>query len=593
MSTQASLSYHEPNVLTILILSSFLLLVNLANHLLNHFLYCGLVGQILVGVAWGTPGTDWLSSEAQNTMMQLGYLGLLLLVYEGGLRTDVKTLRANLMLSAAVAAVGIGAPVGLSFILCGVLSITPLQAFAAGAALCSTSLGTTFTILQTSGLSQSRLGVVLTSAAMMDDVVGLVMVQVISNLGRSSSDIGAATVIRPIGVSIAFAVLLPVLCVYVVKPLAIRASDAVGHSLPAKVQHLLVSGHTDLLLHTAFLLAMVTGSSYAGTSNLFAAYLAGATVTWLDSLQPAVPTDSMELETMRSHGPASKPAPHHAADTDITPRRKNTASLDMKSPAKIVEQVAQTGMNVYQSYFAAAVECILIPFFFASIGFSIPITRMFSGDVVWRGLVYSALMVFGKLLCGLCVMHFAVPVLGPKRLRNLLPLLPSSGLHWRSFLTKSPRQYKAAKSGNSTAYSKQERPSPGHVSAQPNGTRTRSKAPSPQTTARKTASGARNEPLKPRSLYPAAILGTAMVARGEIGFLISSVAESEGIYGGGDTGGSSELYLVVTWAVLICTVLGPICVGLLVKRVRRMQEVERTKKTGREDPLGLWGISGM
>lgn len=49
---------------------------------------------------------------------------------------------------------------------------TPLQAFAAGAALCSTSLGTTFTVMQTSGLSATRMGVVLTSAAMMDDVVG-------------------------------------------------------------------------------------------------------------------------------------------------------------------------------------------------------------------------------------------------------------------------------------------------------------------------------------------------------------------------------------------------------------------------------------
>jgi Kef-type K+ transport system membrane component KefB len=67
---------------------------------------------------------------------------------------------------------GIVLCVGFSYILMVIANATPLQAFAAGAALCSTSLGTTFTVMQTSGLNVTRMGVVLTSAAMMDDVVG-------------------------------------------------------------------------------------------------------------------------------------------------------------------------------------------------------------------------------------------------------------------------------------------------------------------------------------------------------------------------------------------------------------------------------------
>lgn len=79
----SALSYHEPNVVTILILSSFLLLLNIVNHVLDKLIYCGLVGQIFLGVAWGTPGASWLSESAQETAMQLGYLGLMLIVYEG------------------------------------------------------------------------------------------------------------------------------------------------------------------------------------------------------------------------------------------------------------------------------------------------------------------------------------------------------------------------------------------------------------------------------------------------------------------------------------------------------------------------------
>lgn len=82
-STEASLPYHEPAVEQILIQVSFLFLLHLANWALDRLVYCGLVGQILVGVAWGTPGIKLLSVESEDTFVQLGYLGLILLVFEG------------------------------------------------------------------------------------------------------------------------------------------------------------------------------------------------------------------------------------------------------------------------------------------------------------------------------------------------------------------------------------------------------------------------------------------------------------------------------------------------------------------------------
>lgn len=88
-----------------------------------------------------------------------------------------------------------------------------------------------------------------------------------------------------------------------------------------------------------------------------------------------------------------------------------------------------------------------------------------------------------------------------------------------------------------------------------------------------------------------------MVSRGEIDFLISSLAESRRIFGanaGSDKGGSSDIYLVVTRAITLCTVIGPISVGLLVRRVKRLQERrEREQTHGTEDPLGIWGLNSM
>lgn len=89
--SSASLPYHEPDIVTILIQASFLLVLNAVNYVLDNLLYCGLVGQLLIGIAWGTPGAKWLPNEVETVIVQLGYLGLILLVYEGTVYGTPKT----------------------------------------------------------------------------------------------------------------------------------------------------------------------------------------------------------------------------------------------------------------------------------------------------------------------------------------------------------------------------------------------------------------------------------------------------------------------------------------------------------------------
>lgn len=102
---------------------------------------------------------------------------------------------------------------------------------------------------------------------------------------------------------------------------------------------------------------------------------------------------------------------------------------------------------------------------------------------------------------------------------------------------------------------------------------------------------------KPKSLYPASILGAAMVARGEIGFLVSAIAQSNGTFDStrhdpSSSGSSQDLFLIVTWAIMLCTVAGPVIVGLIVRRVRRLQSQRRESagSRGQADPLGIWGL---
>jgi len=232
-----------------------------------------------------------------------------------------------------------------------------VQAFAAGAALCSTSLGTTFTILSTSGLDKSRLGVIMSSAAMLDDVAGLVMVQVISNLGSSAGSFSATTVVRPVFVSIAFAVVVPLLCRFVIQPLT-------KYSLAKMSSKGAIAGHLStppaaFVTHTLLLIALVTGSSYAGTSNLFAAYIAGTIVSWWDSLVTGLlePKSEKKVQPHKSSpsapspGQASKQSPVHETPTDKTPTLQDSHS-------------ALSGSLIYDQFYAPAVGLILKPFFF-------------------------------------------------------------------------------------------------------------------------------------------------------------------------------------------------------------------------------------
>ena len=81
--SNVSFPYEEPGIAQILIYTSFLLLLNVIDFILDHLIYCGLLGQVLVGIAWGTPGAKLLSSCAEGLITDIGYLGLILLVYEG------------------------------------------------------------------------------------------------------------------------------------------------------------------------------------------------------------------------------------------------------------------------------------------------------------------------------------------------------------------------------------------------------------------------------------------------------------------------------------------------------------------------------
>ncbi|KAK9413481.1 putative Sodium/hydrogen exchanger family-domain-containing protein [Seiridium unicorne] len=582
----ASLPYHEPGIERIMILASFLLALNIINSVLDRALYCGLVGQVLIGVAWGTPGGKWLSSSLEDSIVQLGYLGLIMIVRAGGLSTSIATMKANLLLSVCVAITGIAAPMALSFFLAPMVGASYIQCFAAGAALCSTSLGTTFTVLSTSGLVATRLGSVLSTAAMMDDVVGLVMVQIVSSLGKGNTEISPVTVIRPILVSLAFAVLVPLACRFLLNPFMSAVGRLRGQHGDTRAARISKTKQTVVAIQTALLLTLVVSASYAGASVLLAAYLAGIVGAWWDD-KALKEITAAEASSSTSNRSSESNATQTEAEPSVVNQKYGGQVSSKENSQPVAGSTRTSTSETYERYYVQPIERILKPFFFASVGFSIPISKMFSGPVVWRGIIYTILMLVGKALCGIWLVKFS-------------PLLRDTmGNFFSSMTTEIQTALHRLPLGRLVHQPKkgQERVSGSNSRPQDQGqplrqTQSSSTSPAP-------AGKASRTPAKPLSLYPAGIMSFAMIARGEIGFLISSVAESNGIFLGSSASASassdeaSEIFLIITWAIVLCTVIGPFCVGLLVRRVKKLEagsaatQVEGSSK----NVLGVWGVS--
>lgn len=109
------LSYHEPTILPTLTLISFFLILSLSSFLADKIFRAGLIGQIVVGLIYGAPVGNILPPQWQETFLALGYVGLLVIIFEGGLTIRMDLLRENFGLSVVAAAVGVLVPIALSF----------------------------------------------------------------------------------------------------------------------------------------------------------------------------------------------------------------------------------------------------------------------------------------------------------------------------------------------------------------------------------------------------------------------------------------------------------------------------------------------
>ena len=141
------------------------------------------LGELLAGVLLGSSVLGLVNPEVEVVHL-LSELGVILLLFAIGLETDLGKLLKVGGAAAAVAAVGVVLPFALGYGACRLLGLPNLVAIVAGASLTATSVGITARVLSDLGRLQEPESQIILGAAVIDDIIGLVILTVVAGMTR-------------------------------------------------------------------------------------------------------------------------------------------------------------------------------------------------------------------------------------------------------------------------------------------------------------------------------------------------------------------------------------------------------------------------
>lgn len=125
--------------------------------------------------------------ESQSEVISvLAELGVIILLFEIGLESDLRQLKEVGVQAVVVACVGVTAPFAAGTIgLMTIFHVSAIPAIFAGSALTATSIGITSKVLSELGQLKSKEGQIIVGAAVIDDVLGIIVLAVVASLAKT------------------------------------------------------------------------------------------------------------------------------------------------------------------------------------------------------------------------------------------------------------------------------------------------------------------------------------------------------------------------------------------------------------------------
>ena len=219
----------------------------------------GIVGQILAGVVLGPQVLHWLAPG--DLLRTLADLGVMFLLFRVGLDVKASELMKVGGTAVVVAAAGVVVPFLAGWGICTLWGEPRLESLFTGAAMVATSVGITAHVLASRGLMDQRASRIILAAAVVDDVLGLIVLAVVSGMAKGAVnylDIGLTA-----GLALGFTFFV-----------AKFGTPTVGRWMP-RLNATLRVAESEFALAMTLLFALSLLAVHAGVAAIVGAFLAG------------------------------------------------------------------------------------------------------------------------------------------------------------------------------------------------------------------------------------------------------------------------------------------------------------------------------
>lgn len=213
----------DPVAEILLAITIILLAAKIAGDLFERVHMPAVLGELTVGILLGNwalfsggmttfeflkPNMEDSHALTGNVLDMLSRLGVILLLFEVGLESRVRDMLAVGASSLLVAILGVVTPMILGFgvgymLLSDSLADWQVPVFI-GATLSATSVGITARVIKDLGRGQDRESKIILGAAVIDDVLGIVVLAVVSGVIAKGANFEIMTLFKIVGLSVAF-----------------------------------------------------------------------------------------------------------------------------------------------------------------------------------------------------------------------------------------------------------------------------------------------------------------------------------------------------------------------------------------------------
>ena len=219
----------------------------------------GIVGEILAGVLIGPQVLGWLApSEFLRTLADLGVMFLLFRV---GLEVKASELMKVGGTALLVAVAGVVVPFFAGWGICALWGEPRLESIFTGAAMVATSVGISAQVLSARGLLDKRASRIILTAAVVDDVLGLVVLAFVSGLAKGAVNYLSIALTAALALGFTFLV-------------ARFGTHTVRRVMPRMHANLRLA-ESEFALAMTLLFALSVLAVYAGVAAIVGAFLAG------------------------------------------------------------------------------------------------------------------------------------------------------------------------------------------------------------------------------------------------------------------------------------------------------------------------------